>query len=173
MLNHAGHDSAHHSRDRAAMKIFEPQPSTALEVESGDADFPLPIADPGFPPMHRQCVMKGCSYRSPLLFAAGWLLAAMFFIIAVAIGLSGVSAQDALLRENALLIQALRERVSAPPAPPAPAEAATSITPVSPSPESPPPTPPARETPGRRRPALPKLPKDYTVPESEKWWNRP
>ena len=154
------------------MKIFEPQPSTARDVESDEADFPLPIADPGFPPMHRQCVMKGCSYRSPLLFAAGWLLAAMFFIIAVAIGLYGVSAQEVLLRENALLIQALRERVSAPPVPPAPVEAATSTTPVSPPQESPP-TPPSRETPGRRRPAPPKLPKDYTVPQAEKWWNRP
>src|SRR5262249_6802449 len=130
------------------MKIFEPQPSTAREVESDEADFPLPIADPGFPPMHRQCVMRGCSYRSPLLFAAGWSLAAMFFIIAVAIGLYGVSAQDALLRENALLIQALRERVSTPSLPPPPVEAATPTRPVSPSPESPPPAPPARETPG-------------------------
>jgi len=155
------------------MTVFEPQPSTAREMESDEADFPLQIADPGIPPMHRQCVVKGCSYRSPILFTAGWLLAAMFFIIAVAIGLYGVSAQEVLLRENALLIQALRERVSAPPVPPAPVEAATSTTPVSSPQESPPPTSPSREIPGLRRPAPPKPQKDYTVPEAEKWWNRP
>ena len=164
------------------MRILKSQATKAAELEPSEADFPLPIADPAIPPMHRRCVLKGCSYRSPFLFTAGWMLALLFLITTVAIGFHGflgMNAQQALLSENALLIQALRERPAAPVVAPAPvatrasvdapaAEAATTpTTPAPPKVSKPPELPPARE-----KITSPKLDQNYMVPEAEKWWNR-
>jgi hypothetical protein len=73
------------------------------EAESPELDFPLPVADPFVRPMHRECVLKGCGYRSRFLFAGGWGLAALFLLTAVAIGIQGARSQEALLKENAVL----------------------------------------------------------------------
>ena len=173
------------------MLSFDAQAIKTREVESDEADFPLPIADPDIPPMHRQCVLRGCSYRSPFLFAAGWMLAVVFFITTLGIAFYGITAQQALLKENALLIQMLRERPaaavvpsvpgvplapvvsSAPIGPPAPVDAPAAspeptTMPAAPAPPQRPPSLPAREKVTSPRPS-----KTYTVPESEKWWNRP
>ena len=151
------------------------------EAESPELDFPLPVADPFVRPMHRQCVLKGCGYRSRFLFAGGWGLAALFLLTAVAIGIQGARSQEALLKENAVLSQqvtAQREHQAVQSPPPAdvsekePAEAAAppaSPKLASPSPASPKPTTPKprQSTVQRNSPSLP------PVPESEKWWNRP
>ena len=173
------------------MKLFAGQAVPAVDVASDEPDFPLPIADPSVPAMHRRCVLNGCSYRSGFLFAAGWILAAVFLVVAVAIGFYGVSAQEALLRKNAMLIEALRDRKEPPaPAPPPsparvetpepppvsapkpPVSAAKPLDSVSQPPDSASP-PPKAPTQARRRSAAPKSEKEYTVPEEEKWWNRP
>jgi uncharacterized membrane protein len=131
--------------------------------------------------MHRECVLKGCAYRSRFLFAAGWSLAALFLLTAVAIGIQGARSQEALLKENAVLSQqvtAQREQQAVQSPPPAevsekePAEAAAppvSHKLASPNPASPKPTTPKprQSTAQRNSPSLP------SVPESEKWWNRP
>ena len=155
------------------------------EAESPELDFPLPVADPFVRPMHRECVLKGCGYRSRFLFAAGWGLAALFLLAAVAIGIQGARSQEALLKENAVLSQqvtAQREQRAVQSPPPAdvsekePAEAAAppaspklaSPNSASSNPASPKPTPkPRQSTVQRNSPSLP------PVPESEKWWNRP
>ena len=151
------------------------------EAESPELDFPLPVADPFVRPMHRECVLKGCAYRSRFLFAAGWGLAALFLLTAVAIGIQSARSQEALLKENAVLSQqvtAQREQQAVQSPPPAdvsekePAEAAApppspklaSPTPASPKPTTP---KPRQSTVQRSSPSLP------PVPESEKWWNRP
>src|SRR5258705_1234796 len=153
----------------------------SAEAESPELDFPLPIADPFVRPMHRECVLKGCAYRSRFLFAAGWGLAALFLLTAVVIGIQSARSQEALLKENAVLSQqvtAQREQKAVQSPPPAdvsetePAEAAA--LPRSPEPASPEPTAPKPTTPKPRQSAAqrssPSLP---PVPESEKWWNRP
>jgi hypothetical protein len=126
--------------------------------------------------MHRECVLKGCAYRSRFLFAAGWGLAALFLLTAVAIGIQSARSQEALLKENAVLSQqvtAQREQQAVQSPPPAdvsekePAEAApppTSSKPTAPKPTTP---KPRQSTEQRSSPSLP------PVPESEKWWNRP
>ena len=166
------------------MKLFAARAVPAADVASDESDFPLPIADPSVPAMHRRCVLNGCSYRSGFLFAAGWTLAAVFLVVAVAIGFYGVNAQEALLRENTMLIEALRERTQPPvPAPspssarvgapePPPASASKPPDSVSQPPDSASPPPKGLTLP-RRRSAVPKPEKEYTVPEAEKWWNRP
>src|SRR5262245_61955320 len=167
------------------MRLIKCKATKPAEFEPSEADFPLPIADPAIPPMHRQCVLKGCSYRSPFLLTAGWMLALLFLITTVAIGFHGflgMNAQQALLRENTLLIQALRERLAAPVVAPAPvaspasvdapaaaAEAATTPTTLAPPKVSKPPELP----PARQKITSPPPDKNYTVPEAEKWWNRP
>ena len=78
--------------------------------------------------------------------------------------------EEALLRENALLIEALRERTVAPSVAPLAAPARVETLEPTPLPAPPPAKTPA---PPRRRIALPKEPKEYTVPDEEKWWNRP
>jgi len=167
------------------MRIIKSQATRAAEPEPSEADFPLPIADPAIPPMHRQCVLKGCSYRSLFLLTAGWMLALLFLITTVAIGFHGflgMNAQQTLLRENAILIQALRERPAASVVAPAvvaspatvdaaaaSAEAATTPTTLAPTNVSKPPELP----PARPKTTPPPTDNTYTVPESEKWWNRP
>ena len=148
----------------------------SAEAQSPELDFPLPMADPFVRPMHRECVLKGCAYRSRFLFAAGWGLAALFLLTAVAIGIQSARSQEALLKENAVLSQqvtAQREQQAVQSPPPAdvsekePAEAApppTSSKPTAPKPTTP---KPRQSTEQGSSPSLP------PVPESEKWWNRP
>jgi hypothetical protein len=157
------------------MKLFAARAAPAVDVASDEPDFPLPVADPSVPAMHRQCVLNGCSYRSGLLFAAGWVFAAVFLVAAAAICFYGVNAQEALLRENAVLIEALRDRTQPPAPPPSSARVETPRPPPASAPKppdsaSPPPKAPALP---RRRSAVPKPEKEYRVPEEEKWWNRP
>jgi len=190
------------------MKLFAPRREPVAEVAPDEPDFPLPVADPSVRPMHRQCVLKGCSYRSRFLFAAGWMLAACFLVTSMIIAFYGVSSQEALVRENALLLEALRDRggprpempPQGKPSEPAPVTGAgieSSESRGGPRPEMPPqgkpsepapvagtgiessespkaPSPPARLNPRPRRlPERPEKPLEYTVPEEEKWWNRP
>ena len=74
-------------------------------ADPDESDFPLPVSDPAVRPMHRQCVLKGCAYRSRFLFGAGWVLAILFFVTTLATGLYSARSQEALLKENALLSQ--------------------------------------------------------------------
>ena len=160
------------------MKLFAPQPAPLRDVAPDEPDFPLPVADPSLPPMHRQCVLNGCSYRSRFLFAAGWMLAATFLVTRMALAYLGSSAQEGLLRENALLIEALRHRdglqsempAQLKPSEPAPA-ASAGIESSEPSRTSSCPTK-VNPLPKRSSERTQKLQK-YTVPEEEKWWNRP
>jgi len=151
------------------MKIV-PLRSAGSDAGAAELDFPLPVSDPSVRPMHRECVLKGCSYRSRFLSAAGWVLAALFLLIALAIGLQSARSQEALLKENAYLyqqIEAQREqRLARPPAPdPAENETAEASAP------SPPPAAaaltPRKSVPPKTSTELPR------VPESDKWWNRP
>jgi hypothetical protein len=122
--------------------------------------------------MHRECVLKGCAYRSRFLFAAGWGLAALFLLTAVAIGIQSARSQEALVKENALLSQqvtAQREQgviKSSPPDVPQKEPAEASALPPPPRPTT---LKPRKRTP-QRDSAGTSLP---PVPESEKWWNRP
>ena len=160
------------------MKLFASRPAPVHEVAPDEPDFPLPVADPSVRPMHRQCVLNGCSYRSRFLFAAGWMLAACFLVTSIALAFYGVSAQEGLMRENALLIEALRDQsrlrsetpLQVKPSEPAPV-AGAGIAPSEPIKTPPPPT---KINPRpRRSPEPPQKPLEYTVPEEEKWWNRP
>jgi len=160
------------------MKLFASRPAPVHEVAPDEPDFPLPVADPSVRPMHRQCVLNGCSYRSRFLFAAGWMLAACFLVTSIALAFYGVSAQEGLMRENALLIEALRDRggfrsetpSQAKPSEPAPVAGAG----IAPSEPIKTPSPPTKTNPRpRRSPEPPQKPLEYTVPEEEKWWNRP
>ena len=152
------------------MKIVPLRPAGSHDAGPTELDFPLPVADPSVRPMHRECVLKGCSYRSRFLFAAGWVLAALFLVTALAIGLNGTRSQEALLKENAYLYQQIatqrEQKVTGPPAPdPAEKEPAQASAP----------SPPAKAAAPTLRKSVP--PKTSTelplVPESEKWWNRP
>jgi hypothetical protein len=150
------------------MTIVPLRSTESQEAGSPDLDFPLPVADPFVRPMHRECVLKGCAYRSRFLFAAGWGLAALFLLAAVAMGIQGARSQDALLRDNAVLSQqvnAQRERraIQSPPVVPEkePAEASAPPPPPKAAPKD------RRSAPQRDSTSLP------PVPESEKWWNRP
>ena len=149
-------------------------------AESPELDFPLPVADPFVRPMHRECVLKGCAYRSRFLFAAGWGLAALFLLTAVAIGIQGARSQEALLKENAVLSQQVTAQgeqmaVQSPPADVSekePEEAAA--PPASPRLASPNPTPSKPTTPKPRQSTVQRSSLNLPpVPESEKWWNRP
>jgi hypothetical protein len=151
------------------MKIFPLRSAGSPEAEPDEFDFPLPVADPSVRPMHRECVLKGCSYRSRFLFGAGWVFAVIFLVTTLAIGLYGARSQEALLRENALLYQqidAQREQsVTRSPAP-VPAEKEPVAAPA--------PSPPPKAAPQVRKSVQPKKPNELPpVPESEKWWNRP
>jgi hypothetical protein len=135
-----------------------------------ELEFPLPVADPSVRPMHRECVLKGCSYRSRFLFLAGWILAALLLLTTLAIGLSGARSQEALLKENTFLyqqIEALREEKTLRSPAPDPGERESSAVSL-------PAPPPKTATPRIRRSAPPKNSSELPrVPESEKWWNRP
>ena len=151
------------------MKIFSLRSAGSQEAGPDEFDFPLPIADPSVRPMHRECVLKGCSYRSRFLFGAGWVLAVIFLVTALAIGFYSAHSREALLRENALLYQAIHaqreQSVTRPPAP-VPAEEEPIAAPA--------PSPPPKAAPQARRSVQPKKPSELPrVPESEKWWNRP
>jgi len=161
------------------MKLFAPQPAPLRDVAPDEPDFPLPVADPSLPPMHRQCVLNGCSYRSRFLFAAGWMLAATFLVTSMALAYFGSSAQEGLLRENALLIEALRNRdglrsempTPVKPSEPPPVAAQAGVESSEPSRV---PSPPTKVNPRPRRSSeRTQKPQEYTVPEEEKWWNRP
>lgn len=141
------------------------------DAGSPEVDFPLPVADPFVRPMHRQCVLKGCGYRSRFLFAAGWGLAALFLLGAVVTSIQSARWQEALLKENAFLSQqvnAQREQLAAPsPLPPDVLEKEPVEAPAPPPPPKPATPKPRKAAPSRDSSSLP------PVPESEKWWNRP
>ena len=143
-----------------------------------EPDFPLPVADPSIRPMHRECVLGGCLYRSRFLFNAGWVLAVIFLLataLSVLYSVRTNDANEALLKENMLLFRdmaaqreqlaTLSARASAtPPAaatPPAEREPDKAVSPPKAAPEPRRAVPPAKRSP------------QNTVPESEKWWNRP
>ena len=133
-----------------------------------EPDFPLPVADPSIRPMHRECVLGGCLYRSRFLFNAGWVLAVTFLLataLSVLYSVRTNDANEALLKENMVLfrdIAALREKLAALSATP-PAERGPDKA-VSP--------PKAASAPQRAVPPAKRGPQN-AVPESEKWWNRP
>ena len=150
------------------------------DAGSPEVDFPLPVADPFVRPMHRQCVLRGCGYRSRFLFAAGWGLAALFLLGAVVTSIQSARSQEALLKENAFLSQqvnAQREQLATPSPPPSPPpdvlEKADVLEkePV----EAPAPPPPPKPATPKPRKAAPQRDSSSLppVPESEKWWNRP
>ena len=152
------------------MKTFFRQSSGWQDAGPDELDFPLPVADPSVRPMHRECVLQGCSYRSRFLFGAGWVLALIFLVTTLAIGLYSARSQEAFLKENALLYQQIdaqrKQSVTRSPTP-VPAEKGPVAAPA--------PSPPSRaEAPQARKGVPPKKPKELRpVPESEKWWNRP
>jgi hypothetical protein len=141
------------------MTIISLRSPESQEAGSPDLDFPLPVADPFVRPMHRECVLKGCAYRSRFLFAAGWALAALSLLAAVAIGIQGARSQVNAQREQ-------RAIQSAPPV----------VSEKEPAEASAPPPPPKAAAP-RPRKSAPQRDATGTslppVPESEKWWNRP
>ena len=152
------------------MTIVPLRSTESQEAGSPEPDFPLPVADPFVRPMHRECVLRGCGYRSRFLLAAGWGLAALFLLSAVAIGIQSARSQEALFKENALLSQqvtAQREQRAA-------QSPFLAVPEKEPAEASAPPPPPKPATPKPRKSASQR---DSTglppVPESEKWWNRP
>jgi len=153
------------------MTIARLRSTKSQDAGSPELEFPLPVADPFVRPMHRQCVLKGCEYRSRFLFAAGWGLAVLFLLGAVVMGIQSARSQQALLKENTFLSQqvnAQSEQLAAPsPPPPDVLEKEPAEVPVPPPPPKPA-TPKSRKAePSRDSSNLP------PVPESEKWWNRP
>jgi hypothetical protein len=104
------------------MPLQEPMKTLGNRI-SRAGFLPLPVADPFVRPMHRQCVLKGCEYRSRFLFAAGWGLAALFLLGAVVMGIQSARSREALLKENTFLSQqvnAQREQLPTPSPPPSP-----------------------------------------------------
>ena len=140
------------------MKPYLLRPNRARDAEPDEQEFPLPVADPSVRPMHRECVLKGCGYRSRFLFSAGWVLAVIFLVADLAIALYGVRSQEALLKENALLYQqidAQREQSVRRSSAPVPAER----EPLA----APPPSPRPNATPEARKSVPPKKPKEYPL----------
>lgn len=141
-----------------------PLRSTAPHAAGPDEfDFPLPVADPSVRPMHRECVLKGCAYRSRFLVGAGWALAGIFFVTTLAMSLYSVRSQEALLKENALLYQQIdaqrEQRVKRFPTP-IPAERDPVAAPT--------PAPPPKAALQARKSGPPKKSKEYPpIPESE------
>ena len=144
-----------------------------LDAASPDEpDFPLPVADPSIRPMHRECVLGGCLYRSRFLFNAGWVLAVAFLLataLSVLYSVRTNDANEALLKENMLLFRdmaAQREKLAelsarASATPPAEKGPGKAVSPPKAAPEP------------RRAVPPPKRSPQNAVPESEKWWNRP
>ena len=137
-----------------------------------EPDFPLQVADPSIRPMHRECVLGGCLYRSRFLFNAGWALAVIFLLataLSVLYSVRTNDANEALLKENMLLFRdmaAQREQLAALSArasatPPAERGPDKAVSPPKAAPEPRRAAPPAKRSP------------QNAVPESEKWWNRP
>ncbi len=137
-----------------------------------EPDFPLPVADPSIRPMHRECVLGGCLYRSRFLFNAGWALAVTFLLataLSVLYSVRTNDANEALLKENMLLFRdmaAQREKLAelsarASATPPAEKGPGKAVSPPKAAPEP------------RRAVPPPKRSPQNAVPESEKWWNRP
>jgi hypothetical protein len=132
-------------------------------ADPDEFDFPLPVADPSVRPMHRQCVLKGCAYRSRFLFGAGWVLGVLFFVTTLATGLYSARSQEALLKENALLSQQIAAQGE---------QSVTRFWPPVPTKQEPvtaaaPPSPPEAAPQARKR-LLPKKSKEYpSVPRSE------
>jgi hypothetical protein len=163
------------------------QPKTDA-VGSDEPDFPLPGADPSVRPMHRECALGGCLYRSRFRFNAGWVLAVTFLLVAAATALYSartnevlLNTNEALQKENTILSQQMdvqREELAAVSAraavtPPAEKGADKAVAPPNAAPET---RRAANEStrrpPPRRAPPL-KPSTQNAVPESEKWWNRP
>lgn len=150
-------------------------------VEPDEADFSLPVEDPSRRPMHRECVLRGCLYRSRFLFNAGWALAVVFLLVAAVTTLYSVRTNDALMKENNLLYQEMEAQrkelaaasARAPAAPPVEKEPDKAV-----SPPNPPQEPRKAADESTRRPTPRRAPQSKPstqsgVPESEKWWNRP
>ena len=76
------------------------QPKTDA-VGSDEPDFPLPGADHSVRPMHRECALGGCLYRSRFRFNAGWVLAVTFLLVAAATALYSARTNAVLLNTNA------------------------------------------------------------------------
>ena len=145
------------------------------EVDAASPDEPeflLPVADPSIRPMHRECVLGGCLYRSRFLFNAGWVLAVAFLLataLSVLYSVRTNDANEALLKENMLLFRdmaAQREKLAelsarASATPPAEKGPGKAVSPPKAAPEP------------RRAVPPPKRSPQNAVPESEKWWNRP
>jgi hypothetical protein len=163
------------------------QPKTDA-VGPDEPDFLHPVADPSVRPMHRECALGGCLYRSRVLFNAGWALAVTFLLVAALTTLFSartngalLNTNEALLKENALLSQqmdAQREELVAISA------RASATPPAEKEPDTPVPPPKAASETRRaanestRRPPPRPTPQSKprtlnAVPESEKWWNRP
>jgi hypothetical protein len=110
--------------------------------------------------MHRQCVLKGCAYRSRFLFGVGWVLAALFFVTTLTMGLYSAGSQEALLKENAVLSQQIAthgEKSLTRSRPPVPIKQELVTLP-----------PPSKEAPQVRKSVPRKTSKEYPpVPESE------
>jgi len=144
-----------------------------LDAASPDEpDFPLPVADPSIRPMHRECVLGGCLYRSRFLFNAGRVLAVAFLLataLSVLYSVRTNDANEALLKENMLLFRdmaAQRERLAALSA------RASATPPAERGPDRAVSPPKAASEPRRAVPPSKRSPQN-AVPESEKWWNRP
>jgi hypothetical protein len=154
------------------MKTFSLRQPEVDAASPDEPDFPLPVADPSIRPMHRECVLGGCLYRSRFLFNAGWVLAVTFLLataLSVLYSVRTNDANEALLKENMLLyrdmaaqreqLAALSARASA--TPPAERGPDKAVSPPKAAPEP------------RRAVPPPKRSPQNAVPESEKWWNRP
>jgi hypothetical protein len=154
------------------MKTFSFRQPDVDAASPDEPDFPLPVADPSIRPMHRECVLGGCLYRSRFLFNAGWALAVTFLLataLSVLYSVRTNDANEALLKENMLLFRdmaAQRERLAelsarASATPPAEKGPDKAVSPPKAAPEP------------RRAVPPPKRSPQNAVPESEKWWNRP
>jgi len=154
------------------MKTFSLRQPEVDAASPDELDFPLPVADPSIRPMHRECVLGGCLYRSRFLFNAGWALAVIFLLataLSVLYSVRTNDANEALLKENMLLVRdmaAQREQLAA-------LSARASATPPAERGPDKAVSPPKAAPEPRRAVPPPKRSPQNAVPESEKWWNRP
>ncbi len=154
------------------MKTFSLRQPEVDAASPDEPDFPLPVADPSIRPMHRECVLGGCLYRSRFLFNAGWALAVTFLLataLSVLYSVRTNDANEALLKENMLLFRdmaAQREKL-------AELSARASATPPAEKGPDKAVSPPKAASEPRRAVPPPKRSPQNAVPESEKWWNRP
>jgi len=154
------------------MKTFSLRQPEVDAASPDELDFPLPVADPSIRPMHRECVLGGCLYRSRFLFNAGWVLAVAFLLataLSVLYSVRTNDANEALLKENMFLFRdmaAQREQLAA-------LSARASATPPAERGPDKAVSPPKAAPEPRRAVPPPKRSPQNAVPESEKWWNRP